>query len=164
MRLRHFATALSAVSLLSFAAAACSEQADGPVVAQGEATTAPAPPIEANALPDDTVATPGAVASIDLAERASELVPEAEKGEKGARNVLLAWARALENKQFARARAQWGDRGRRSGMSQAAYAAQFDGYRRITIGFGEGEVEGAAGSLYYEAPVALRFEAEKQTG
>ena len=47
----------------------------------------------------------------------------------------------------------WGDHGKRSGLSEAAYAAQFAPYRRITVGIGDGEVEGAAGSLYYEVPV-----------
>lgn len=53
MRLQHFASALSAVSLLSFAAAACSERAAEPTEARPGATAEPAPPIEASALPED---------------------------------------------------------------------------------------------------------------
>ena len=52
MLLKHFAAALSAVSLLSFAAVACSERA-GEQNVQQAATTTPEPPIEASALPDD---------------------------------------------------------------------------------------------------------------
>ena len=47
-------------------------------------------------------------------------------------------------------------------MSAGAYAAQFAPYRKITIGVGEGAVEGAAGSLYYEVPVT--FTGERKTG
>ena len=59
MRLRYFASVLSAVSALSFAAAACSEQppAEPEANAEAQATTEPAPPIESSALPDDAVAT-----------------------------------------------------------------------------------------------------------
>ena len=50
---------------------------------------------------------------------APTLVPEAEKGEKGARNILLEWARALERRDFARADAQWG-----AGAAEAGSAAR----------------------------------------
>ena len=143
MRLKHFAAALSAVSLLSFAAAACSERAGEQEVEQA-ATTTPEPPIEASALPDDAIASP-----------AAETAPgsQADRGEEGARNLLNAWANALDNRDFARAWTMWGEGGKRSGMSQTAYAAQFAEYRSIVVGFGEGRVEGGAGSLYYEVPV-----------
>jgi hypothetical protein len=139
MLLKHFAAALSAVSLLSFAAAACSERAE-PDAAQGEATTTPAPPIESTALPDDAIATPAAQ---------SAPIAAADRGEQGAKSVLSAWADALENRDFAAARALSGD----GATSEAAYAAQFAEYRKIVVSFGEGRIEGAAGSLYYEVPI-----------
>lgn len=81
---------------------------------------------------------------------APQLVAAAEKGEKGARNVLLEWARALERRDFARADAQWG-----AGADQAASAAQFARFQTMTVALGDGAIEGGAGSLYYEVPVTI---------
>ena len=75
------------------------------------------------------------------------LTPDAEKGEKGARNVLLSWGAAMENRDFAAASALFGG-GRRD-------TNDYSGYREITVGFGDGDVEGGAGSLYYQVPVWL---------
>tara|TARA_B100000929_G_scaffold82971_1_gene64799 strand:- start:1358 stop:1759 length:402 start_codon:yes stop_codon:yes gene_type:complete len=85
----------------------------------------------------------------------AELVPAAEKGEKGARNVLLFWGAALEQKQFAKAWAQFGEDGKRSGMSQQQYAESFAPYATITVAMPNGRMEGAAGSLYYTAPTTI---------
>ena len=103
----------------------------------------------------DRVAPPGdsTASNDDLA--APKLTPEAEKGEKGARNVLLTWGAALEHKDFARAYAQFGDHGARSGMSQKAYAESFAKYRTITVAMPTGRMEGAAGSSYYTAPTTI---------
>jgi hypothetical protein len=90
------------------------------------------------------------------AELAPPLVPEAEKGEKGARNVLLAWARALELGDYATAYAQWGAEGEaRSGMTAAEHAAWWDRFKTVTISMPTGTMEGAAGSSYYEAPTTV---------
>ncbi len=86
------------------------------------------------------------------------LTPAAEKGEKGARNVLLEWAGALERRDFARADAQWG-----VGADQAGSEAGFGKFQTITVGIGEGAVEGGAGSLYYEVPVTVTGEGEDGT-
>jgi hypothetical protein len=79
----------------------------------------------------------------------------AEKGEKGARGVLLTWARALERKDFATAWAQFDDHGKRSGVTQSQYAARFADYRTITVAMPAGQSEGAAGSIYYTAPTTI---------
>lgn len=59
MRLKYFASVLSAVSALSFAAAACSERpgSDPSAEADAQVTNEPAPPVESSALPADAVAT-----------------------------------------------------------------------------------------------------------
>ena len=82
-------------------------------------------------------------------------MPEAEKGERGARDVLLAWTDALESQRFAEAYALFGERGRASGMSAAEYAAQFGRCHKITVAAPDGQIEGAAGSSFYTAPATL---------
>ena len=104
--------------------------------------------------PDSDRVNPGGTASADDLS-APDLVPEAEKGEKGARNVLLTWGRALENKDFARAYAQYGDHGAKSGMSEKAFAERFSKYSTITVAMPSGTMEGAAGSSYYTAPTTI---------
>ena len=139
MRYRYCAAGLLAASLLSFAAASCSDRGQQPEPA---ASFEPPPPIESSSLPADAVPSGAAVPAAGA---------EAAKGEVGARQVLREWARALERKDFARAQAQW-----RDGLpSQGDYAARLAGYRTIELSFGEGRVEGAAGSLFYEAPLAF---------
>jgi hypothetical protein len=80
------------------------------------------------------------------------LTPEAAKGEKGARNVLIEWARAVERGDFDRAAAQWGERGT---MSSAQHAERFAPLGKLSVSLGDGQVEGAAGSLFYEVPVTV---------
>lgn len=138
---------LPALTMLVFALSACDRPAPDP--SPSEAAEPPLATAEPAAQPVQAVPAPAASpSSEDLS--APALVPEAAKGEKGARNVLLEWARALERRDFARADAQWG-----AGAPDARSAAQFARYDPITIGFGDGDVEGAAGSLYYEVPVTF---------
>ena len=139
MRLHHFAAALSAVSLLAFAAAACSKRSDAPSAAS---SYEPSAPIESSALPADAIATPATPAA------QAAPIAAADKGEQGAKTVLADWASSLESRDFARARSLWGE----AATSDEAIA-RFAEYRRIVVSFGEGRIEGAAGSLYYEAPV-----------
>jgi hypothetical protein len=83
------------------------------------------------------------------------LTPEAEKSETGARNLLLAWADAMEDRAFGAAYRLFGDYAERTGQTATQYATTFADYRTITVSVGEGEGEGAAGSIYYEVPVTL---------
>lgn len=131
----------------ALALSACNQTA--PTPAPSEAADVPvttAEPLPAPSAP--TSPPPPTPSGEDLS--APTLVPEAEKGEKGARNILLEWARALERRDFARADAQWG-----AGAADAKSAAQFGDYASLTVGFGDGDVEGAAGSLYYEVPLTV---------
>jgi len=82
------------------------------------------------------------------------LVPESEKGEKGARNVLLGFARALENEQFDTAFALLGGAAR-AGQSEADFAAQWSDLRAISVALLDGDVEGGAGSLYYTSQATI---------
>jgi hypothetical protein len=80
------------------------------------------------------------------------LLPEIAKGKTGATNVLLSWAQAMEDRAFAPAHALYG---RNAPETAAEFAARFADYKTIAVGFGESEVEGAAGSLYYAVPLTL---------
>jgi hypothetical protein len=102
----------------------------------------PAPSPEATPSPTPTLTPP-------------PLTPEAAKGEKGARNVLLTWARAMEARAFGSAYALYGKNGPASGESEADFAASFAGYKTIAVALGDGQIEGAAGSSYYQVPVTL---------
>lgn len=119
---------------------------------------APAPQDTAVASPALPAPEPRATAEPvpATAEQAPPLVPEAEKGEKGARNVLLAWAHALEQGDYATAFAQWGSEAEmRSGMTAAEHAAWWSRFKTVTIAMPSGTMEGAAGSSYYEAPTTV---------
>lgn len=82
------------------------------------------------------------------------VVPEAEKGETGARNLLLDFARAIEFGDFDQAYDLLGDTAR-ANIGRDAFVALFDGFGKITVSVPSGSMEGAAGSLYYEVPTTI---------
>ena len=82
------------------------------------------------------------------------LTQEAERGEKGARNLLLSFARAIELREFDQAWAMLGPAGRDK-WSRTDFAALFSDLAEITVAMPDGTIEGAAGSLYYTAPVTI---------
>jgi len=82
------------------------------------------------------------------------LTQEAERGEKGARNLLLSFARAIELREFGLAwallspadKARW---------SKTAFANMFDDLGKITVAVPGGTMGAAAGSSYYDAPITI---------
>ena len=82
------------------------------------------------------------------------LVPQAEKGEKGARNVLLSFARAIELREWDQAWRMLSPADRQR-WPRADFTRMFSDLRQITVAVPTGEMEGAAGSLYYTAPVTI---------
>lgn len=70
--------------------------------------------------------------------------------------VLDAFASAIEARDWKAVRAYWGDRGNRSGLDEAAFAARWSVLEAPEVTVGDGTQEGAAGSLYYTAPVTIR--------
>ena len=87
----------------------------------------------------------------------ARLTPAAERTEKGARNVLLSWARAIELKEFDQAWSMLGARDKQR-WSKAQFAALFDGVGQITVAVPSGTMEGAAGSSYYTVPITITAE------
>ncbi len=79
---------------------------------------------------------------------------EAERGIKGARNVLLSFARAIELKEFDQAWAVLGA-GDRQKWTKAEFARNFAGLDAIAVAIPDGTTDGAAGSIYYLAPITI---------
>lgn len=82
------------------------------------------------------------------------LTPQAERGVKGARNVLLSFARAIEEKAFGQAWDLLGPAGKAK-WNRAGFAALFADLGEITVTIPDGTMEGAAGSSFYTAPVTV---------
>jgi hypothetical protein len=82
------------------------------------------------------------------------LTPEAERGETGARAILLDFARAIELKRYGEAWALLSPADQRK-WSRTAFAALFADLGKITVAIPTGTMEGAAGSSYYNAPVTI---------
>ncbi|MET0240320.1 MAG: hypothetical protein ABW184_10545 [Sphingobium sp.] len=124
----------------------------------GNAAATPADPPVPNLSVTDAVANSedagnaGFEEPSNVANAVVAPTPDPMKGEKGARAVLLDWARALEKGDWETARAQWGPD---SGIDAKAFAASYANYRQLTVAVGDGSVEGGAGSLYYEVPVTI---------
>jgi hypothetical protein len=68
--------------------------------------------------------------------------------------LLRFYAAALHARDWAAAARAWGAG---SGVTAKTLKASYDRADPPVLELGKGEVEGAAGSLYYEAPVTLRF-------
>ena len=99
-------------------------------------------------------ATPEAPAADKPDLRPPLLTPEAERGEKGARNVLLSFARAIELKEFGQAWALLSPADQEK-WSKASFADMFAGLGKITVAMPSGTMGAAAGSIYYTAPVTI---------
>jgi hypothetical protein len=83
-----------------------------------------------------------------------ELTPEAERGETGARDLLLDFARAIELGRFGEAWALLSPADKRN-LSAAQFTAMFADLGKITVAVPTGRLEGAAGSSYYTAPITI---------
>lgn len=114
------------------------------VLAACDKPDAPVPPATASAAALQPLPVPPAA---DVAEEPS--------ASRDPRRVLIAWAEAMSRKDWPAAYRYWGDRGARSGQTLAEFAAQWDGLQDPQFDIAEGQGEGAAGSLYYTAPITL---------
>ena len=125
--------------------AACGQEAAAPVV--------PTPTPEGSAMPPPPAAP---VASPMPAPDATQsvLTPEAERGETGARDILLDFARAIELRRFDQAWALLSPTDRRK-WSRSEFRTMFADLRTPTVAVPTGTLEGAAGSSYYTAPVTI---------
>lgn len=83
-----------------------------------------------------------------------ELTPEAEEGVKGARNILLSFARAIELGAHDQAWALLSAADKRR-WSERAFAAIFDGLSDLTVAIPGGDIDDEAGSASYTAPLTV---------
>ncbi|MEL7730594.1 hypothetical protein AAG612_13750 [Citromicrobium bathyomarinum] len=151
MHILQFA-ALSCAAILATACSAPSDGTDDQATADASpATTTQSAPAQTGASPRPQDADTGD-GDPDIAP--APLVSEAAKGEKGARNVLLAFSRAIELGEFGQAHDLMRENAR-ANTSAKDLARQFDGFGKITVAAPSGSIEGAAGTLYYTAPVTI---------
>lgn len=148
-----YAPRVLTLSLLLTSIAACQPdvtptQVEGTKIATEDTASQPAVkiPIARDVEPAPAVAA-------DTGPCRVALTPDAEKGLKGATNVLLGFASALENRNFNCAAEFWGNG--QTLTSAADFERNYKNNRETSVEFGTGEIEGAAGSLYYEVPFTI---------
>lgn len=82
------------------------------------------------------------------------LLPDAERTETGARNVLLSFARAIELREYDQAWAMLAPAARQD-MTREGFDAIFAGLDGVTVAVPGGTMEGAAGSRYYTSKATI---------
>ena len=82
------------------------------------------------------------------------LTPQAERGLEGARNILLSFARAIERKEYGQAWSLLSAADKKK-WNRTGFAAIFADLGGIRVAIPDGAMEGAAGSIYYTAPVVI---------
>lgn len=133
-----------AFALAAIALAACSPEPDA-----AGTTKAQAPDPAVQESPDSEV-----VAGPDRDLDQPILTPEAERGETGARSVLASFARDIELERYDAAWSLLSDADRKK-WPKADFAAIFSDLEEVNVAVPAGVIEGAAGSLYYTAPVTI---------
>jgi hypothetical protein len=138
--IRH-AIVSAALSAIAINLAGCDRQA--PVAA---------PTAEATS---EAVLDPGPAPSPSATPTAEVNEPAVPNASRDPQEVLGAWAKAVELRDWRTVRSYWGDHGKTSGMDDAAFAAKWSDLIAPKVTVGAGQQEGAAGSLYYTAPVTI---------
>jgi hypothetical protein len=128
------------------AGAASEASSPSPALATDTSTPSPADPATATTIAGENDGSP------DITP--AQLTGDAAKGEKGARNMLLAWARGIELREFDQAWNLMGDTAKAQ-LPKAQFNARFQPLANITVAAPTGTMEGAAGSSYYTAPTTI---------
>jgi hypothetical protein len=138
---------LAAIVLLALPSAGCDRKKPlpDPVVKDAPGPASVNPPSSApSSQPAADVAAPAATPP-DTGALAERKDPD---------RLLRFYAEALRSRDWAAAAQAWG---KGSGVTAQTLKASYDRAEPPLLDIGRGEIEGAAGSLYYEAPVSLRF-------
>ena len=144
-RMTRFAFLTAALSAAAINLAGCDRQAPAPLPDSSATTDARMP----GQLASETAPAPSATPTAEVTEPA---VPSASRDPVEVMNV---WAKAVELRDWPTVRSYWGDDGARSGLSEATFAAKWSDLIAPDVTVGAGDQEGAAGSLYYTAPVTI---------
>lgn len=148
------------VASLALSASACGQPDSASQATPGNEPSAPAAADQQAGAPPSPAVTQSPADGADSVNDGFPdltppvLAPEAARGEKGARNVLLSWARAIELQEFGQAWEMFADSAP-DRPARTAFVQTFDGLSQITVAVPGGTLEGAAGSSYYTAPVAI---------
>lgn len=86
---------------------------------------------------------------------APEATPIGPSTARDPQAVLIAWAQAVSLRDWLLARAYWGEHGTQSGLELDEFAARWGRLKDPVVDLGKGREEGAAGSLFYTAPVTI---------
>ena len=148
---RNAVVAALAPAFLLYACDRAIMPADEPV---SPATTIPSMEASGSAEPAAQASSAEGVNDGDPNLSPAPLTPEAAKGIKGARNVLLSFARAIELREFEQAWAMLSP-GDRQKWSKAEFTKLFVDLDKITVAVPEGATEAAAGSSYYSTPITV---------
>lgn len=104
---------------------------------------------------DEPAAAPASPATPTTASSSPETATVAPAAAATPERALLEWAAAIERRDWPAVRGLWGNHGDDSGLTVAAFAARWDKLAKPRVTVGRGSQEGAAGSLYYSAPVRI---------
>ena len=147
---------LAALSALALSACSRSDPAPEATDVAGEDTFAASAGPASGSVP--AMASPVAPPVQTLAK------PSPPSASRDPGEVVQAWATAIERSDWATVRGYWGDHGARSGLNDAKFAAQWGKLAKPVVVIGPGSQEGAAGSLYYTAPVTIADGARRISG
>ncbi len=121
---------------------------------------APSSPLPGSTAAPATALPPSPAPTTPVSSRAPGPVPapvaKSPSESRDPQVVLVEWAKAVSTRDWATARGYWGDHGARSGLSPAAFAAQWGALKDPQVDIAKGDGEGAAGSSFYTAPVTIR--------
>lgn len=149
---------LALVASLSLAATACSAPDEQSAPQPGASTTAepsatPAPAGSAAGPPPGYTDGSGINEGYPIL-RPAELAPQAARGEAGARDLLVTFARSLELREYDQAWAMLGITARQD-WTREQFNQAFAGLRDLTVAVPGGTLEGAAGSSFYNSQVQV---------
>lgn len=102
--------------------------------------------------------------AVPAPETAQVSAPQVSGDRRNPDVVLREWGTAIERRDWAAVRGLWGHGGADSGVGARHFAARWDRLRRPLVNIGAGVQEGAAGSLYYSAPVTITDGSRRITG
>lgn len=113
----------------------------------------PSPSSSPSPLNPPAPGTPGGLPDDRSPVSEAPFTPESAQG---AANVVQTYFALIEADQYAQARALWGDGGKASGMSPAAFAASFAKYAEYHANIGApGRIDAGAGQRYVSVPVQV---------